>query len=134
MMAANGHRCRRRATDNPNRVLCAMAYGDAYTDGDRVAARRLSRACARDAGETGNRKDGGNRCNVCPTYETTLSLGPNDGDPSARSTTSTVAIRNYHDSGNTTMIQSRLTDPRRRFDRLGRYEQPPPSPDSLSTP
>jgi hypothetical protein len=44
------------------------------------------------------------------------------GDPLAALDCFTVAIRNYHDSGNTPMIRSPLAVLAVFFDRLGHYE------------
>jgi tetratricopeptide (TPR) repeat protein len=59
--------------------------------------------------------------------ETHLALGlsrleAHDGDPLAALDYLTVAIRNYHDAGNTTMIGGPFAILATLFDRLGRYE------------
>ena len=51
-----------------------------------------------------------------------LDLRPNTATRWPRSITSLLAIRNYHDAGNTTLIRNPLAVLAALFDRLGRYE------------
>ncbi len=105
------------ATRNPFVLSYALyTYGLAFRDADprrAMEARRRGLAIARESG---------NRAN-----ETNLLAGLSRsearyGDPTAAFDYVTVAIRNYHDSGNTTTIVSPLAVLAAFFDRLGRYE------------
>ena len=74
------------------------------------------------AGEWGSRKTAA----IAPS-ESNLAVGlsrleAEHGDPLAAFDYVTLAIRNFHDSGNTTMIGSPLAVLATLFDRLGRYE------------
>ena len=60
------------------------------------------------------------RC--CGTVPRVLASMAEWGDPLAALDCFTVAIRNYHDSGNTPMIRSPLAVLAVFFDRLGHYE------------
>ena len=67
-------------------------------------------------------QDSGNR-----TIESLLAIGlarleAEHGDPLAAFDHLTLAIRNYHDSGDTTTIRAPLAVLAALFDRLGRYE------------
>jgi hypothetical protein len=69
----------------------------------------------------------------CPWNESHLAvilsgLEAEYGDPLAALDCFTVAIRNYHNSGNTTMIRSPLAVLATYFARLGHYGRRPPSP------
>ena len=67
-------------------------------------------------------QDSGNRYNETNLAATLCRLEAEHGDPLAALDYFTVAIRNYHDSGNTTTIRSPLAILATFFDRLGRYE------------
>ena len=118
MAAANGLIDAAEATHNPCALSFALlAYGFAFRDADpdrALDALRRGLVIAQDSG---------NRFN-----ETHLAASAvRDSRPSTatrwpRSITSTLAIRNYHDSGNTTMIRIPLAILAALFDRLGRYE------------
>ena len=105
------------ATRNPYALALALsAYGFAFRDADphsAVAARRRGLAIAQDSG---------NR-----TVGTVLAAGLSSweakyGDPTAAFDYATVAIRSYHESGNTAMIRIPLVVLAALFDRLGRHE------------
>ena len=67
-------------------------------------------------------QDSGNRANESHLADSLARLEAKYGDPLAALDYFTLAIRNYHDSGNTTMIRSPLAVLAAFFDRLGRYE------------
>ena len=68
-------------------------------------------------------QDSGNRVQRDHTWRYVLArLEAEHGDPLAALDYLTLAIRNYHDSGNTTMIRTPLAVLAAFFDRLGRYE------------
>ena len=68
-------------------------------------------------------QDSGNRCHRVTSWRPLLArLEAEHGDPLAALDHLTLAIRNYHDSGNTTMIRVPLAILAALFDRLGRYE------------
>jgi len=106
------------ATRNPYALAYALsAYGFAFRDADSHSAlearRRRGLAIAQDSG---------NRI-----IETTLAAGLSSfeakyGDPATAFDYVTVAIRNYHESGNTSMIGIPLVVLAALFDRLGRHE------------
>ena len=105
------------ATRNPHALAFALsADGFAFRDADphrAVEARRRGLAIAQDSG---------NRI-----IETILAAGLSSfeakyGDPKTAFDYVTVAIRNYHESGNTSMICIPLVVLAALFDRLGRHE------------
>jgi hypothetical protein len=105
------------ATANPHVIAFALlAYGFAFRDAAperALAAMRRGLAIAQDSGSRGT--------------ETSLSLSlsrleARHGDPLAALDYIALAVRNYHDSGNTTTIRVPLADLATFFDRLGRYE------------
>jgi hypothetical protein len=67
-------------------------------------------------------QDGGNRFVESTIAYSLGRLEATHGDPLAAFDYFTVAIGNYHDSGNTYMIRSPLGFLAAFFDRLGRYE------------
>ncbi|MCW2655005.1 MAG: hypothetical protein JWR32_5981 [Mycobacterium sp.] len=71
---------------------------------------------ARDA------QDSGNRSNETHLASTLCRLEAKYGDPLAAYDYVSLAIRNYHDSGNTTLVRSPLAIVAALFDRLGRHE------------
>ena len=97
MAAANGLIDAAEATRNPWALSLALwAYGTAFRDADPVRAREAMRRGLVIAQDSGNR-----------TRETYLAaslarLEAEHGDPLAALDYFTVAIRNFHDSGNTT--------------------------------
>jgi hypothetical protein len=105
------------ATRNPYVLAYALsAYGFAFRDADphrALEARRRELAIAQDSG---------NRA-----IETVLAAGLSSfeakyGDPTTAFDYVTVAVRNYHESGNTFMIGIPLGVLAALFDRLGRHE------------
>jgi hypothetical protein len=105
------------ATGNPCALASALlAYGFAFraTDPARALdALRRARAIAQDTGT---------RWNESHLAVALSGLEADYGDPLAALDCFIVAIRNYHDSGNTTMIRSPLAVLSTFFDRLGHYE------------
>ena len=92
------------------------ADGFAFRDADPHRAREARRRGLAIAQDSGNR-----------TIETNLAAGLSAfeakyGDPTAAFDYVTVAIRNYHESGNTFMIGIPLAVLAALFDRLGRHE------------
>jgi predicted ATPase len=117
MAAANDLIDAAEATRNPWALSFALhAYGFAFRDAKpRLALEALRRGMV-------IAQDSGNRAiqsylatNLC-TFET------DHGDPLAAFDYFTVAIGNYHDSGNTYMLRTLVGYLAVLFDRLGRYE------------
>ncbi len=117
MAAANGLIDAAEATGNPFVISWAVsAYGLAVHNADPVgslAALRRGLAIAQDSGIRFVESTG--------AYEVAR-LEAEHGDPLAAFDLFTVAIGNYHDSGNTYMIGAPLGFLAACFDRLGRYE------------
>jgi predicted ATPase/class 3 adenylate cyclase len=93
-----------------------LAYGSAFRDAEpdrALDALRRGLVIAQDSG---------NRYNESDLAITLARLEAKYGDPLAALDYFTVAIRNYHDSGNTTTIRSPLANLAAFLDRLGRYE------------
>jgi hypothetical protein len=67
-------------------------------------------------------QDSGNRAHEADLAASLARLEAEYGDPLAALDYSTLAIRNYHDAGNTTLILNPLAALAALFDRLGRYE------------
>ena len=67
-------------------------------------------------------QDSGNRYNETHLAASLSRLEAEYGDPLAALDYLTLAIRNYHDAGNTTMIRTALAVLAALFDRLGRHE------------
>jgi hypothetical protein len=117
MTAANGLVDAAEATGNAFALSWALlAYGLAVRDADPVRsliALRRGMAIAQDSGNRANQSHLAN--NLCH-------LEAVHGDPLAAFDYFTMAIGNYHDSGNTYMIRGPLGYLAVFFDRLGRYE------------
>jgi hypothetical protein len=117
MAAANGLIDAAEATRNPYALSYALlACGFAFRDADpdrALEARRRGLAIAQDSG---NRAIESNLAARLSWFEAKF------GDPTAAFDYVTVAIRNYHASGNTTMIGTPLAVLATLFDRLGRHE------------
>jgi predicted ATPase len=117
MAAANGLIDAAEATGNPFVLSWALlAYGMAVHDADPVrslAAQRRSLVIAQDSGNRAEQSIiAGNLCGVEAEH----------GDPLAAFGYFSLAIGNYHDSGNTYMLRQPLGFLAAFFDRLGRYE------------
>jgi predicted ATPase len=105
------------ATRNPYVLAFALiADGLAFRDADRVRALGALRRGLSVA------RDSGNRVNESHLAATLSRLEAEYGDPMAAFDYITLAIRNYLDAGNTTMICTPLAVLASFFDRLGRYE------------
>jgi predicted ATPase len=117
MATANGLIDAAEATGNPFALSWALlAYGLAVHDADPVrslAALRRGLVIAQDSG---------NRANQSHLAANLCRFEAEHGDPLAAFDYFTVAIGNYHDSGNTYLIRSPLGFLAAFFDRLGRYE------------
>ena len=116
MAAANGLIDAAEATGNPCVLSFALhAYGWAVHHADPVrslAALRRGLAIAQDSGNRANQTN----------LATNLCLFAEHDDPLAAFDYFTVAIGNYHDSGNTYMLRTLLGILAAFFDRPGRYE------------
>jgi predicted ATPase len=105
------------ATGNPHMLALALAaYGVAFRDADPVGAL--------NAGGRGLviAQDSGNRAVVSVLANTLARLEAEHGDPLAAFDHHTLAIRNFHNAGDTTTIRVPLASLAVLFDRLGRYE------------
>ena len=117
MAAATGLIDAAEATHNPWRLSYALlAYGLAFRDADPDRAREALRRGLIVAQDSGNR---GNETHVAGAL---AHIEAKHGDPLAALEYLTLAIRNYHDSGNTTHIRPPLAVLATLFDRLGRPE------------
>jgi predicted ATPase/class 3 adenylate cyclase len=117
MAAANGLIDAAEATGNPYVLSFALwAHGCAFGDADPVHARDTLRRGLVIA------QDSGNRVTESALAATLSRVEAEYGDPLAALDYVTLAIRNYHDAGNTTTIRSPLAVLAAFFDRLGRYE------------
>ena len=115
--AANGLIDAAEATHNPYALSQALlAYGTASCQADPVRARDALRRGMVIA------QDSGNRANESLLAASLSRLEAEYGDPVAALDHLTLAIRNYHDAGSTTLILSPLAVLAALFDRLGRYE------------
>ena len=118
MAAAHGLIEDAEVTRNPWIISYALlAYGFACRDADpdrALDALRRGLAIAQDSG---------NRYTESDLAITLARLEAKHGDPLAALDCFAVAIRNYHDSGNTTTIRSPLANLAAFLDRLGCYEQ-----------
>jgi hypothetical protein len=105
------------ATGNPYALANALlAVGFAFRDADPLRALhtlRRSRAISQDTGS---------RFNESHLNVVLSGLEADHGDPLGALDCLAVAIGNYHDSGNSTMIRSPLAVLATYFDRLGHYE------------
>jgi len=117
MAAADGLIEEAKASRNPWLLSYALlADGTAFRDADpdrALDALRRGLVIAQDSG---------NRYNESDLAVTLARLEAKHGDPRAALDYFTVAIRNYHDSGNTTTIRSPLAFLAAFLDRLGRIE------------
>ena len=117
MAAAKGLIDAAEATRNPVALAFALlAYGFAFRDADPDRARPALRRGLAIAQDTDNRD-----------IETHLAaslarLEANSGDPLAALEYSAVAIRDYHDAGNTANMRAVLAALAACLDRLGRHE------------
>jgi predicted ATPase/class 3 adenylate cyclase len=105
------------ATSNPFLLALALsAYGVAFRDADPVGAL--------NAGGRGLviAQDSGNRAVASVLANTLARLEAEQGDPLAAFDHLTLAIRNFHNAGDTTTIRVPLAILAVLFDRLGRYE------------
>ena len=115
--AANGLIDTAEATHNPWALSLALwAYGNAFRHADPVRARDTLRRGLVIA------QDSGNRAHESYLAASLARLEAEYGDPLAALDYFTLAIRNYHDAGNTTLILNPLAALAALFDRLGRYE------------
>jgi hypothetical protein len=105
------------ATRNPWALSFALlAYGFAFRDADPGRAREALRRGVVIAQDSGNRSSESQLAGALSRLEAEC------GDPLAALEYLTLAIRNFHDANNTTMIRSALAVLAALFDRLGRYE------------
>jgi len=115
--AANGLIDAAETTRNPFVLSFALlAYGLAFRDADPDRALESLRWGLVIAQDSGNRYDESHLAVVL------CHLEAEHGDPPAAFEYFTLAIRNHHDSGNTTMVRTPLAVLAAFFDRLGRYE------------
>jgi predicted ATPase/class 3 adenylate cyclase len=105
------------ATGNPSVLAWALsAYGAAFRDADPVGAlNALGRGLV-------IAQDSGNRANASQLAVVLSHLEARCGDTVAALDHLTLAIRNYHNAGNTTTIRIPLVVLAALLDRLGRYE------------
>ncbi|MGO9281820.1 MAG: ATP-binding protein [Mycobacterium sp.] len=105
------------ATGNPLSLAWALgAYGVAFRDADPVGAlHAVGRGLV-------IAQDSGNRANASALAQFLALLEAEDGDTLAAFDHLTLAIRNFHNSGDTTAIRVPLAVLAVLFDRLGRYE------------
>jgi DNA-binding CsgD family transcriptional regulator len=105
------------ATGNPCVLAWALgAYGVAFRDTDPVGAlHALGRGLV-------IAQDSGNRANASALAPFLARLEAEHGDPVAAFDHLTLAIRGFHNSGNTTTIRVPLAVLAALFDRLGHYE------------
>jgi hypothetical protein len=96
--------------------LALAAYGFAVRDADPVGALNAHRRGLVIA------QDSGNRATASILATSLAPLEAEHGDTVSALDHLTLAIRNYHDSGDTTVIRVPLASLAALFDRLGRYE------------
>jgi predicted ATPase len=105
------------ATGNPHLLASALgAYGLAFRDADPVGALNAHRRGLMIA------QDSGNRAHPSAPANGLALLEAEHGDTVSAFDHLTLAIRNYHNSGNTTTIRIPVAILAALFDRLGRYE------------
>jgi hypothetical protein len=106
-----------KATGNPSSLAGALgAYGAAFRDADPVGAlNALGRGLV-------IAQDSGNRAQASALAQVLAHLEAEHGDPVAAFDHLSLAIRNYHNAGNTTTIRTPLAVLAALFDRLGHYE------------
>jgi tetratricopeptide (TPR) repeat protein len=105
------------ATGNPLFLASALsAYGLAFRDADPIGAlNALGRGLV-------IAQDSGNRANASALLPFLARPEAEHGDTASAFDHLTLAIRNYHNAGNTTTIRIPLASLAALFDRLGRYE------------
>ena len=105
------------ATGNPSWLAWALAaYGVAFRDADPVGAlNALGRGLV-------IAQDSGNRSRASALAALLARLEAEHGDPVSAFDHLTLAIRNFHNAGNTITIRVPLAVLAALFDRLGRYE------------
>ena len=105
------------ATRNPVALCMALlAYGFAFRDADPARALEAMRRGLAIAQDTGNHNSESHLAAVLCRVEAKY------GDPLTALDYFRLAIRNHHESGNTTLISTPLAVLAAFFDRLGRYE------------
>jgi hypothetical protein len=105
------------ATRNPYALSLALtAYGFAFRDADPGRAREVLRRGVVIAQDSGNRFVESQLAGALSRLEAEY------GDPLAALDYLTVAIRDLHDAGNTSLMRGALAILTALFDRLGRYE------------
>ncbi|MGO8849792.1 ATP-binding protein [Mycobacterium sp.] len=105
------------ATGNPHMLASALwAYGVAFRDADPVGALNALGRGLVIAQDSGNRS----RASVLANFLALVEA--EQGDTVSAFDHLTLAIRNYHNAGNTTTIRVPLAILAALFDRLGRYE------------
>ena len=105
------------ATRNPHVLsFTLLAYGTAFLDADPDRAREAMRRGLVIA------QDSGNRFDETHLASTLARLEAQHGDPLAALDYFLVAIRRFHDSGNSTTIRGPLAILAALLNRLGRYE------------
>jgi hypothetical protein len=115
--AANGLIEAAEATHNPFVLAHALyVHGFALSDADPAGALEALRRGLVIAQDSGNRATESLLATNLPRLEA------EHGDPLAALDYLTLAIRNWHDAGNTTTIRIPLAVLAAFFDRLGRYE------------
>jgi len=115
--AANGLIAAAEATHNPYMPSYALwAHGYAFRDADPVRALEALRRGLVIA------QDSGNRFNESHVAFIVSGLEAEHGDPLAALDYVTLAIRNFHDAGDTAMMHTSLAVLAAVFDRLGCYE------------
>jgi predicted ATPase/class 3 adenylate cyclase len=105
------------ATENPSVLAPALnAYGLAFRDADPAGALNAVRRGLVIA------QDSGNRAHASALAAFLAQLEAEHGDPVSAFDHLTLAIRNFHNAGDTITIRMPLTVLAVLFDRLGRYE------------
>ena len=117
------------ATGNPPVLEVALwAYGLAFRDADPVGALNAPGRGLVIA------KDSSNRTHASALAKVLARLEGEHGGTASAFDHLTLAIRNYHNAGDTTTIRAPLAVLAALFDRLGRYEPAATSPGSRSFP
>ena len=116
-IAADGLIEAAEATGNPSVLALALwAYGAAFHDADPVRALDALRRGLVIA------QDSGHRTGASLLAQVLAALEAEHGDPVSAFDYLTVAIRNFHDAGDTTVIRAPLASLAALFERLRRYE------------
>ena len=117
MAATNGLIEAAEATRNPHVLsFTLLAYGTAFLDADPNRAREAMRRGVVIAQDSGDRYDESHLASTLARLEA------QHGDPLAALDYFLVAIRRFHDSGNSTTIRGPLAILAALLNRLGRYE------------